>query len=59
MVFNKKPKVNEISIRPAANGYTIRVISAVGDNWSTVDYVAVEFDELVGVLTQIEVEGGK
>jgi len=59
MGFNKKLTLSEYSIRPARNGYVIRANFTDGNSWDTRDYIAGDFDELVGILTQVEVESGK
>jgi hypothetical protein len=59
MGFKKKPKLYEYNVRLAHNGYVIRANYVEGADWTAVDYVARDFDELVGVITQLEVESGK
>lgn len=55
----KKPKLMGYSVRLTKNGYYIRANHEVSGNWTIKEYVAGSFDELVAVLTLLEVESGK
>jgi hypothetical protein len=58
MSFTKKKRegVTSINIEPAINGYSIRTYGGSGDKAWAASYIADSFEELVGVLSQIEGE---